>query len=585
MKKNQCFAIDSKDCKRPEATNAPKWSQAEVKKFSEAIQQQYHSQWLLDDLPAGTFQKDAKDAPQRLKQLGFPLGCRVPTDGSKRPKDPSGDAYCEQKIIDSLTKPISNTVLYNHLAITAYYNQPDAKEDKYFVVRFEVKPYSVDWAAMGKTPKVMSDCEMLTSTTKTPIPLGLKNQNMDITWSYSVNWVEEPNVRWRDRWDVYIKGSQQNMHWFAIINSVLVLLFLTVMVASILYSTVLRDLERYRVATLDDGETEDTGWKLVHGDVFRPPQHPMLLSVALGTGAQILGVATIVMLFALLGLVGPIHPGSVVTSAIIVFVLLGAVAGYVSARFYKYFTQGKGGHGFRNMIYTACAFPALLGGLMLLMSFALLGDHSTVSLFSSPHPIIRLFLWWLLLDVPLVFVGSLLGFRMDPYSNPVRTNVLLRQIPEQLWYLKPWVSIPMGGVLPFGTLVVELIFVAKSIWQQELYFVVGFMTAVFLILLITCSELSLVLCYFQLSTEDYHWWWRSFLSGGACGGFVFIFSIGYFLAYIWPIITPTYGFATTSIFFTYSFISSLIIFLLCGTVAFLSCFLFVRRLYAAAKVL
>ena len=31
---------------------------------------------------------------------------------------------------------------------------------------------------------------------------------------------------------------------------------------------------------------EDFGWKLVHGDVFRPPTHPMLLSVFLGAGAQ-----------------------------------------------------------------------------------------------------------------------------------------------------------------------------------------------------------------------------------------------------------------------------------------------------------
>ena len=26
-----------------------------------------------------------------------------------------------------------------------------------------------------------------------------------------------------------------------------------------------------------DDALEETGWKLVHGDVFRPPQYPMLL--------------------------------------------------------------------------------------------------------------------------------------------------------------------------------------------------------------------------------------------------------------------------------------------------------------------
>lgn len=32
---------------------------------------------------------------------------------------------------------------------------------------------------------------------------------------------------------------------------------------------------------------EEFGWKLVHGDVFRPPRKGMLLSVIVGTGTQI----------------------------------------------------------------------------------------------------------------------------------------------------------------------------------------------------------------------------------------------------------------------------------------------------------
>jgi len=32
---------------------------------------------------------------------------------------------------------------------------------------------------------------------------------------------------------------------------------------------------------------EDWGWKLVHGEVFRSPRHPMLLSMMVGNGAQL----------------------------------------------------------------------------------------------------------------------------------------------------------------------------------------------------------------------------------------------------------------------------------------------------------
>ena len=34
---------------------------------------------------------------------------------------------------------------------------------------------------------------------------------------------------------------------------------------------------------------EEFGWKLVHGDVFRPPTFGMLLSVFLGSGVQVGG--------------------------------------------------------------------------------------------------------------------------------------------------------------------------------------------------------------------------------------------------------------------------------------------------------
>lgn len=32
---------------------------------------------------------------------------------------------------------------------------------------------------------------------------------------------------------------------------------------------------------------EETGWKLVHGDVFRAPQHPLFLSSLVGCGVQV----------------------------------------------------------------------------------------------------------------------------------------------------------------------------------------------------------------------------------------------------------------------------------------------------------
>lgn len=67
------------------------------------------------------------------------------------------------------------------------------------------------------------------------------------------------------------------------------------------------------------------------------------------------------------------------------------------------------------------------------------------------------------------------------------------------------VAVPFAGVLPFGAVLVELVFVMTAMWEQQLYFIFGFLMSVMLILTITCAEISIVMCYFQLCAEDYRW--------------------------------------------------------------------------------
>ena len=99
----------------------------------------------------------------------------------------------------------------------------------------------------------------------------------------------------------------------------------------------------FRYNQIDSGEDaqEEFGWKLVHGDVFRPPRKGMLLSVFLGSGTQILCMAGITLVFACLGFLSPANRGALMTCAMVLFVCLGTPAGYVSARIYKSFGGEK----------------------------------------------------------------------------------------------------------------------------------------------------------------------------------------------------------------------------------------------------
>ena len=59
----------------------------------------------------------------------------------------------------------------------------------------------------------------------------------------------------------------------------------------------------------------------------------------------------------------------------------------------------------------------------------------------------------------------------------------------------------MGGILPFGCIFIQLFFVLSSIWSSHIYYMYGFLFLVFVILIITCSETTILLCYFHLCAE------------------------------------------------------------------------------------
>lgn len=71
------------------------------------------------------------------------------------------------------------------------------------------------------------------------------------------------------------------------------MLFLSGMVAMIFVRALHKDISRYNSIEAQDDAQEDFGWKLVHGDVFRPPQNSMLLSVLLGNGSQLFFMANV----------------------------------------------------------------------------------------------------------------------------------------------------------------------------------------------------------------------------------------------------------------------------------------------------
>jgi len=190
---------------------------------------------------------------------------------------------------------------------------------------------------------------------------------------------------------------------------------------------------------------------------------------------------------------------------------------------------------------------------------------------------------WLLIQMPLAHLGSYYGFyRCAAWEHPTRTNCVPRQIPPQAWYTKhPVILALLAGLVPFAVLFIELIFVFKSLYldKSSYYYVFGFLSIISALLAITIAETVTITTYIQLCAENYHWWWQSFLVGGASGFWIFVYSAWYYASRL-----HIEGFVSSLLFFSYSALTCAVYALATGTIGFLTAYMFVRRIYGGVKV-
>lgn len=70
------------------------------------------------------------------------------------------------------------------------------------------------------------------------------------------------------------------------------------------------------------------------------------------------------------------------------------------------------------------------------------------------------------------------------------------------------------NLFPLSAISVELYYIFATVWGREVYTLYGILLVVFFILMSVTACISIALTYFQLSIEDYRWWWRSIFSSG-----------------------------------------------------------------------
>ncbi|XP_032827128.1 transmembrane 9 superfamily member 1 isoform X3 [Petromyzon marinus] len=487
-------------------------AQAELHQLHEAIEELYYFEFVLEDVPLRGF-------------VGY--------------------------VEESGFLPHSHKVgLWTHLHFTVEYNGDQVIFAN--VSTRDAKPYSLDELEPGAV----------------------------VTHTYTVKWqptsvpYERRGERLRDR-SFFPKTLE--IHWLSIINSMVLVFLLIGFVLIILMRVLKNDFARYNVGdeAAEDFDQGDNGWKIIHADVFRFPQHRSLLCAVLGVGSQFLTLTTGILVMALMGMFNVHRHGAINSAAILLYAFTCCIAGYVSSGFYR---RLQGTNWVWNIVLTTSLFSAPFFVTWSIVNSVHWANGSTQALPATT--ILLLVAVWLLVGFPLTVIGGIVGKnRAGAFNAPCRTKNIAREIPAQPWYKSAVVHMTVGGFLPFSAISVELYYIFATVWGREQYTLFGVLFIVAAILLSVSACISVALTYFQLSGEDHRWWWRSVFSAGSTGFFMFLYSGFYYFRR-----SNMSGAVQTVEFFGYTLLTCYVFFLMLGSVSFFTSLAFIRYIYVNLKM-
>lgn len=193
--------------------------------INQCINDGYALNFVVDGLPAAHISTD-----ERTDEEYYSIGFRLGESDAKGP------------------------VLNNHYDIYIdYHERPDGKKRVVGVV--------VTASSFDRDPKA----EKVACDGGAPLHLKDDDGSQQVVYTYSVTWRvsacvdrmrmmciglifflwQASKLTWATRWDNYLHVLDPSIHWFSLVNSVVIVLFLTGMVAMILLRALHKDISRY----------------------------------------------------------------------------------------------------------------------------------------------------------------------------------------------------------------------------------------------------------------------------------------------------------------------------------------------------
>jgi len=172
-------------------------STAQPNKVAKAIRKEYHSNWIVDNLPAASKVENDDNVVTRYWQ-GFPIGF--------------------------ISEEDKKAYVNNHVNIEIMYHPVEHEEGKFRIVRFTVAPFSIGYefddttapAEESYLPKVatiknpIASCDATKKKVHTAYQMlgatghGPQLASGKVLFTYDVIWEENLELKWASRWDIYL---------------------------------------------------------------------------------------------------------------------------------------------------------------------------------------------------------------------------------------------------------------------------------------------------------------------------------------------------------------------------------------------
>ena len=518
------------------------FSHESINSLKKLIKREYYTNWYIDNLPAGFISYDSLNNKYSINYYqGIPLGY--------------------------FNKTNKKYYIYNHLRFHILINK--ISDNNYNIVGFNILPLSINY---------FNDNDKICSISEENIGRYYESDEIskqellagNITFKYDVVF-ELSDIKLKSRWDIY-KKSNKKFRWAGLIYSYLLIIILSTITFLIFSKNVQNEIDIYNFRVAHIESIDEFNWKQLYGDVFHPPNKlPTLLAAFTGTGFQLFLMVLFTSIITFFSFMSQSNKLNLINSIIISFLILGFPGGYISAKLYRFF-------GYENWVkislITSLFFPGIIILIHTIINTTLIIEKSNAAM--KIKDILSLYCFWIFLYIPTSLIGSFLAIKEKKYQDyPINTIPTL--IPKKPFYLSIKFSPIITGLICFGAIFYELNSVMNSLWKNETYFFATFLWISFIVFLIVNCEITILVIYWNLTKGDYKWWWKSYYIGGSPMIYLLIYSIYYLFS------LKITRISALIIYCGIMYIIYFVGYIICGSLATLTCFLFLRKLYKQIK--